>query len=108
MDVSLGGGARQFFIFCWKRFDGLNLGERSRSWVEAKRGDRDREFVDDVHKSAVRVEDKMPWAAARGRMAGAVWCQSALLRIEFVNDDLIRAQIGDEQKVIIGISADEV
>ena len=50
----------------------------------------------------------MPWAAARGRVAGAVWCQSALFGIEFVNDDLIGAQIGNEQEVVVGVGADEV
>ena len=54
------------------------------------------------------MKHEVPRAAAGRTVAGAVRCEAALFGIELVNNDLIRSQVGDEQKMIIWIGADEV
>src|SRR5262249_48298224 len=85
---------------------GLNLCQRARGRVQAERGDGDREFIDDVGEAAVRMEDKVTRTTAGRSVAGAVWLQAALFGIELVDDGLIGAEIGHEQKMVFGIGAD--
>jgi len=88
--------------------DGLDFCELAAGLAVAEGRDRAGDLVEDIAERGLRVESEVAWPRSRvDRGCPAAFAETPPL-FEFVADDLVHSQVGDEYKPVGGVEVDGV